>query len=273
MMAEALLGGGARKVYILGRRRDVLDSAAAKHSGTLVPIEGDVTSKESLQSAVDAVAKDTGYVNLLIANSGMLGPNKHLDSSLSIQELRKNVFEDASMDEFNQTMNVNVTGAYFTMLAFLELLDEGNKQALKGGFGSPSVEGSHVPSIQSQVIFTSSIAAFSRDGLSPISYKASKAALVHLAKYSSTKLATHGIRVNVLAPGLFPSALSDWATSHCDPATATHDGKPLIPARKFGGAEEMGGTVLYLASRAGSYCNGLVLLNDGGSLSVIVSGY
>lgn len=47
----------------------------------------------------------------------------------------------------------------------------------------------------------------------------------------------------------------------------------FIPARRFGGDEEMAGTMLYLASRAGSYCNGLVLLIDGGRSAVMSSSY
>jgi NAD(P)-dependent dehydrogenase (short-subunit alcohol dehydrogenase family) len=47
----------------------------------------------------------------------------------------------------------------------------------------------------------------------------------------------------------------------------------FIPARRFGGDEEMAGTVLYLASRAGSFCNGLILVFDGGRLSVMLSSY
>jgi NAD(P)-dependent dehydrogenase (short-subunit alcohol dehydrogenase family) len=202
MIAKALVGNGAGKVYILGRRLEVLEAAAAEHQGgKVVPVVCDVTSKESLQSAVDIVTKETGFVNLLVANSGELGPLKRLDHDLSIKELRKTLFEEVSIEEFTQTLNVNITGAYYSMLAFLELLDEGNKNALKGGFGAPAEEGSNVPSIQSQVIFTSSVGGYSRDRLSPPAYSASKAALSHLAKHASTNLAKFEIRVNVLAPG------------------------------------------------------------------------
>ena len=60
---------------------------------------------------------------------------------------------------------------------------------------------------------------------------------------------------------------------HRDPSTEPADHPEFVPARKFGGEEEMGGTVLYLASRAGSFCNGMVLLNDGGRLAVTQSTY
>ncbi|KAK7753567.1 hypothetical protein SLS62_004425 [Diatrype stigma] len=203
MMTKALAGAGAKKVYILGRRKEVLDKAAAAHP-SIVPIECDVCVKRSLQAAVDFVAKDAGHVNLVIANSGVIGPETRYSADMSVAELRGMLFDGVSVEDFTETLNVNVTGAYFTLLAFLELLDAGNQQALKGGagaFGAPGREGSDVPSVQSQAIFTSSISAYSRFWTSTPAYGSSKAAVAHLAKHASTNLAKYGIRVNALAPG------------------------------------------------------------------------
>ncbi|KAI1344211.1 short chain dehydrogenase [Xylariaceae sp. FL0016] len=273
-MAKALAGAGARKVYILGRRRDVLESAASSHAA-IVPITCDVCSKESLQAAVDAVTKDVGFVNLLVANSGVVGPETRWQPDLSISELRAKLFDAVSVDDFTQTYHVNVTGAYFTFLAFLELLDEGNKNALKGGggFGAPVVQGSDVPSVQSQVIFTSSIAAYSRAWLSAPAYAGSKAAIAHLTKHASTQLARYGIRANAFAPGLFPSELAQGLIANRDPSKEGPDELRFIPARRFGGDEEMAGTILYLAGRSGAFCNGLILVFDGGKLSTMPSEY
>jgi NAD(P)-dependent dehydrogenase (short-subunit alcohol dehydrogenase family) len=199
MIAKALASAGASKVYILGRRKEKLEAAAAKHS--LIPLQCDITSKESLQATVNTINKNVGYINLLVANSGILGPTASFMPGLSIKELRKNMFEDTSMEDFTQTFQVNTTATYFSMLAFLELLDAGNKNALTGGFGKPLREGSKVPSIQSQVIVTSSVGAFLREWQCAPAYAGSKAAIAHLVKHSSTGLAPHGIRVNALAPG------------------------------------------------------------------------
>jgi len=49
--------------------------------------------------------------------------------------------------------------------------------------------------------------------------------------------------------------------------------KEIIPAQRFGNEEEMAGTILYLASRAGGYCNGSVLLVDGGVMAINPSSY
>lgn len=204
-MAKALVSGGASTVFILGRRKDVLDCAAAEDSSHIIPIVCDITSKESLQAAVDTITKQSGHVNLLVANAGILGPTGRFDGALSISDLRRSLFEDVSMNDFTNTLHVNVTGAYFTMLAFLELLDAGNKNALRGGFGAPVMSsqesGANVASIQSQVIFTSSIGGYSRAGISPPAYSASKSAISHLAKHASTNLSKFEIRVNALAPG------------------------------------------------------------------------
>lgn len=199
-MARALAFNGARKVYILGRRLEVLQKAAEEHP-SLTPHQCDVTSKEDLQSAVDRITTEIGYVNLVIANSGSIGPPARYNPAASLSELRQTLFTDFSMDEMNDTLHLNITAAFLTMTAFLELLDAGNRNALQGGFGKPIREGSNVPSIQSQVIFTTSISAFSRHHSSSPPYLTSKVAIMQLAKQASTQLARFGIRVNALAPG------------------------------------------------------------------------
>ncbi|KAI1127768.1 short chain dehydrogenase [Nemania abortiva] len=271
-MAKALANSGAKKVYILARRKELLDEAAKAHE-SLHAVVCDVGSKESLQAAVDTITKESGYVNLVVANSGVIGPVARYQADLSLSELRKRLFDDVSMDKFTDSMHVNVTGAYFTMLAFLELLDAGNKNALRGGFGAPLTEGSDVPFIQSQVIFTSSISAYSRSYLSLPAYSGSKAAIAHLMKHATTNLAPYGIRTNAMAPGLFPSVIAAGLVDGRDPSKEHHSEMRYIPARRFGGEEEMAGSILYLASRAGSYCNGLVLVNDGGKLASMPSAY
>ncbi|TDZ49708.1 Short-chain dehydrogenase/reductase SAT3 [Colletotrichum trifolii] len=271
-MAKALASNGAAKVYILGRRQEILDDAAKAHEA-LVPLRCDVTSKDDLQSAVDTITKDVGYVNLLVANSGVIGPSVRFNPAFDISELRKATFTDFAMESMNEVLDVNITGAFFTMTAFLELLDAGNKHALKGGFGKPAKEGSGVQSIQSQVIFTSSISAFSRAWPSTPPYMTSKVAVMHLAKFASTNLARFGIRVNGIAPGLFPSELASVLIGDRDPGKETIDDPKFIPARKFGGDEEMAGAILYLCGLSGSYTNGSILVMDGGRLSVMTASY
>jgi NAD(P)-dependent dehydrogenase (short-subunit alcohol dehydrogenase family) len=195
MMARALITNGAKKVFILGRRLSVLETAAKSHPG-LVPVQCDVTSKPSLQSAVDTITADTGYINLLIVNSGVGGtPNTYSPTS-TISELRKRLFDEHSMEDFTHTLAVNVSGAFFTMAAFLELLDAGNRYLGYGDVIAPGVQAT-----QSQIVVTSSIAAFIRGPMTSPSYGGSKAAVMMIAKQASSQLARYGIRVNALAPG------------------------------------------------------------------------
>ncbi|KAI7772976.1 hypothetical protein LA080_012719 [Diaporthe eres] len=273
-MAEALAVNGARKVYILGRRADVIKQAAAKYPDVMVPIVCDVISKESLQSAVDQISKETGYINLLVANSGISGPKNNYDLSLSVSDLRAKLL-GPSMEDFTQTLHVNVTGAWFTMASFLELLDAGNKHAVSGAAGAfgAAVEGAKHPSIQSQVVFTASLASFSRSWFTAPAYGASKVAILHLMKQASTNLAPYGIRANALAPGLFPSEMTTTLLNGRNPDQETQDNPIWIPTQKFGGPEEMAGAILYLASRAGSFTNGNAILNDGGRAAIIPSTY
>jgi NAD(P)-dependent dehydrogenase (short-subunit alcohol dehydrogenase family) len=67
--------------------------------------------------------------------------------------------------------------------------------------------------------------------------------------------------------------MADALISSRDPGTENFDDVHYIPARRFGSEEEMAGSVLYLASRAGAFCNGLMLLNDGGRTAVMNSEY
>lgn len=74
MMTQAFAQNGAAKVYIIGRRKQVLEDAARAGSShnNIVPLVGDVTSKESLCAVADQIRQETGYVNLVVCNSGTM---------------------------------------------------------------------------------------------------------------------------------------------------------------------------------------------------------
>ncbi|KAL4902749.1 hypothetical protein BDW74DRAFT_169337 [Aspergillus multicolor] len=272
-MTRALAANGAKRVYILGRRLSVLEEAAAEFPEIVFPHQADVTSKTDLQAAVDRIKAEVGYVNLVVANSGSIGPDVRFNLSATLPELRETLFTNFSMEGMTDALNLNITAAFFTMTAFLELLDAGTQNALRGGFGKPITEGNDVPSIQSQVIFTTSISAFSRHWTSSPPYLTSKVAIMQVTKHASTQLARFGIRVNAIAPGIYPSELASVLIQSRKPEEETFDDQRFIPARRFGGDEEMAGAILYLASRAGSYSNGSILVTDGGRLSAMPSTY
>jgi NAD(P)-dependent dehydrogenase (short-subunit alcohol dehydrogenase family) len=182
MMARALADAGAAKVYIAGRRLEVLESAAQSISkpDVVVPLTCDVTSQDSLMALVSEVEKRSGYLNLLVCNSGVAGPQVPYPSAeTSLQEFcEKNLA--IPMDQYEKTFNVNVTAVWYTAMAFLGLLDKGNK---KGNLGW-----------QSQVLVTSSIAAFNKKAPGGWAYGQSKAAATHSAKQLAGVLPKWGIR-------------------------------------------------------------------------------
>ncbi|KAF6223160.1 hypothetical protein HO173_003658 [Letharia columbiana] len=254
MMTKTLALNGAHKVYIIGRRQEVLD-AAAKESphGNIIPLVGDVTSKDALQSIVSHIEKDVGYINVLIANSGIGGPqSSSITRETSLEDYQSALWSQ-SFDEYTKTFAVNTSAVFFCTVAFLKLLDAGNG---KGNVGQTS-----------QVIATGSIAGFNRRVPGGYAYGQSKAATTLLMKAMATNLVPYKIRANVVAPGLFPSDLA---------AGIIGDGvfpKETIPAERVGTPEDMGGAILYLTSRAGAYCNGNVVLLDGGRLSLMPGTY
>ncbi|CAG8975129.1 hypothetical protein HYALB_00004428 [Hymenoscyphus albidus] len=260
MMAKALEVNGA-KVYIIGRRLEHLEAAAkqalCRNMAKIIPLQGDVTKKEDLQSVVDKITAEDGFINVLIANSGITGPtlegfNK---GTTSISEIR-DFFWKTDNSAFLQTFGVNVAAVFFSIIAFLELVDAGNQKG--------NVEQ------KSQVIATSSIGGFNRLPLAGWAYGPSKAAVTHLMKQVGTFFAPHGIRSNIIAPGLYPS---DMGSPLIENANASGALKAMIPLNREGNEQDMAGNILYLTSRAGGYINGNVFLTDGGRLNIVPSIY
>lgn len=205
--ARALDANGAKAVYIVGRREETLKEAAKTAvNGTLKPIVGDVTDKESLQKIAEQIRQESGYINLLFANAGIGGPKHAKDTpeKPTVKDFQKAVF-GPDPEEFTKTMHVNTTAVFYTAVAFLDLLDEGNKKR-------------NVPQ-DSQIIVTSSIAGFSRFLASSFAYSTSKAAVNHLVKMLSTFFSQNGfrIRANVIAPGLYPSEMTQGKMSKMEP--------------------------------------------------------
>ncbi|KAL6238548.1 hypothetical protein BDW75DRAFT_227802 [Aspergillus navahoensis] len=275
-MALTLATNGASKIFIIGRREDALREtvslAPATAKGNIIAVPGDVSSQGSLQSAYDTIAAQTGHVDLLIVNSGILGPpaiikRKDDGSLLPISEL-KDYLWNIPMAEFTKVFEVNTTGAYYTAIAFLPLLDAANKRR-------PAPEKNKLSPPLAQIIMTSSIAGYSRRVPLDFAYNLSKGAVNHLVKALSTSLTEYGIRVNGIAPGLYYSEMS--AGPNFEPGNkGVSDGsfKPdKIPLTRAGGEEDIAGLVLWMAGASGGYLNGNITVTDGGRLSVLQSSY
>ncbi|KAJ5624278.1 hypothetical protein N7510_000587 [Penicillium lagena] len=260
MMAKALAANGASKVFIIGRRFSVLESAAKESKyGNIIPVLGDVTSRMDLKSITAHIDVEAGHVDLLIANAGISGPDlQGLSESPSIEELQQTLWSPKP-ETFTNTYAVNTAATFYTVVAFLRLLDKGNKKRN----GGP----------RSQVVATSSISGFNRNVPGGFAYGGSKAATTHMMKQFATLLAPYGIRSNVIAPGIYPSEMT--AANMAKQSEEMRKVFPAsdIPEQRMGDEQDVAGAILFLASRAGAYCNGNVLVTDGGRLSVTPASY
>lgn len=180
----------------------------------LIPLQCDVASRESLVSVniivfsyygvflcciqvVNTIKEQQGYINVLINNSGVLYNNsKAPEPGDDIKAIQEKLWTAGTPEEFTKTFDVNVKAVYYASVAFLELLDSGNKRTL------PADEPA------SQIITVSSIAGFRRDeNTFSISYATSKAASTHMGKLLANTLKPWKIRSNIIVPGIYPSGM------------------------------------------------------------------
>ncbi|KAG1751098.1 NAD(P)-binding protein [Suillus lakei] len=146
MIATALENNGAT-VYIIGRRLEVIEKAAKENNvwniafvatrfGKLIPLQGDITCRQSLTELVETVRTRHGYIDLLVNNAGIarnILPSQlpsplddPADASPSIKAFQSVLWDTGSPEGFAETFDTNVTAVYFTTVAFLELLHLGN---------------------------------------------------------------------------------------------------------------------------------------------------
>ncbi|KKA30466.1 hypothetical protein TD95_000613 [Thielaviopsis punctulata] len=261
-ITEALVAGGAAKVYIGGRRRAVLDAAVTRigKPDVVIPVSVDVTSVDALREAAAFVARDSGYLNLLVCNAGIGGPQvEPPKEGISAAEWAEKHLAQG-IDEYTQTFAVNVSSVWFTTMAFLGLLELGTKK--------------RNVTQTSSVIVISSIAGYNKVCTGGWAYGQSKAGATHVVKHLSLILPQWGIRSNFICPGLFPSDMSapiieKHGIANGDNALPTS----MVPMGRMGDSMDMAGAVLYLASRAGAYCHGTGLVLDGGRLCTFSSTY
>jgi len=199
MAAQALSANGA-KVYITGRRKEVLDQARAVHHpdkqhedirGEIVPIgPTDVRSKDDLQKLMKEIESKEGFLSLVVAAAGVPGPKEPAPDTSDAKELKKQLWDSEEPEQWNETFNADVTSVYFTTLAAMPLLQAAPKDHY------------------SSVIVISSMSGMMRNSQSHFAYNAAKAATAHLSKMMSSEFSRFGVRINSIAPGYFPSEVS-----------------------------------------------------------------
>lgn len=233
MMARGLLENGA-KVYITARKADRLHAMAAELSefGECIGIQGDMASVEGIEAFVAEVSKHESKVDILINNAG---------SNWSAP------IEDFPEGGWDKVMDINIKSIFFATQKFLPLL----KAA--GSVDNPA-----------RVINIASINGIRNSGMPTYAYSASKSAVIHLTEHLGADLASSGINVNAIAPGLFPSNMTKQIVEN-DAMTELTLTK--IPRGRMGKPEDIAGTAIFLSSDASSWMTGQTIVLDGGMIS------
>ncbi|WRT64850.1 uncharacterized protein IL334_001786 [Kwoniella shivajii] len=248
-IGKALTAGFAQngaKVYISGRRKEVLEAAAKEIGGDIVSIQGDVSTKEGCKAIADAISAKESKVDVLINCAGVMRPWKSSISDHDDPDQVANLLWDGHDDD---DFNYSNSSPYFVTAALVPLLRK-----------------SDFPS----VIVIASIAGLANQrAMGTVSYGVTKVT-IHLGKLLAGRLHPLKIRVNTICPGIFPSEMtgkSDSGEGHeynladgaAKAAKRSTVGRPGLP-------EEIVGPVLLLSSRAGGYMDGALLTVDGGRL-------
>lgn len=262
-LAYALHGA---RVFIVGRREDKLESvkadfearkneagvSPAAKQGSITCIKGDVSTKDSVKAIMQAYSKHEDALDTLVNCAGLLCQPPKVDKHDGHAVV--NALFDDDWDNFSNLYNVNVTGLHYMTLA-----------------AAPYLVKSPAPSLEHQgpsVINVTSIAGHHLTRESPIPYMLSKDAAEKLTKIMVGRFMPLKIRVNSLAPGVFPSEMtvSQSPAEMLNPAHPLHIMVATNPLKRSGTPEDFAGTCLYMASRAGAYLNGASIVVDGGRL-------
>jgi NAD(P)-dependent dehydrogenase (short-subunit alcohol dehydrogenase family) len=224
--ARTLAGAGAA-VAVAARRREPLDRLVAeivRDGGRALAVEIDVTDGESVRAGCATAAASLGTLDVVVNNAGISIVKPPLE------------LPDADWDA---VVDTNLRGAW--------LVAQTTAKALVAA-GRPG-----------RIVNIASIVGQRTIGhLAP--YAAAKAGLLHLTRVLAMEWARHGIQVNAIAPGYVETDLNRafWSTP---------PGRRLverIPQRRLGRPEDLDGPLLLLASDAGAFMTGSVLVVDGG---------
>jgi NAD(P)-dependent dehydrogenase (short-subunit alcohol dehydrogenase family) len=224
--ALTLARAGA-KVAVAARRADRLEDLAteiAALDARALPVPLDVTDAASVERAVDSTETELGALTILVNNAGVATTASFLDQ------------DEAA---WRAVLDTNLDGAW-------RVARSAAKRMAAHGHGGAIVNIASITGLRPA------------GGIS--AYAAAKAALINLTQTMALELARHRIRVNALAPGYIETDLNrEFLRSPAGQAMVKR-----VPMRRFGEAGDLDGALLLLASPAGRYMTGSIIVVDGG---------
>jgi len=226
-MAEGLAEMGAN-VALCARKKERCEQAAEELQRLgvkAIALGCDVKDPASIQQAVDATVSQFGRIDVLINNAG-------ISWGAPVEEMK--------LEDWNKVIETNLTGTFLCAQAV-------GKVMIRQGRG--------------KIINIASVAGLggAPAELSAIGYHASKGGVISFTKDLACKWAAHNIQVNAIAPGWFPTHMSNRVLEHYEELFLSH-----IPLRRFGNEHDLKGAAVFLASDASNYVTGHVLVVDGG---------
>jgi NAD(P)-dependent dehydrogenase (short-subunit alcohol dehydrogenase family) len=185
-------------------------------------VTADVSQPGDAQAVVDAAMKEFGHVDVLVNNAG---------KGTAVPATRE------TPEQFREVIDINLNGSYWMAQACGRVMKPG-----------------------SAIINLASVVALTSGGLPQAAYSSSKAAVVGLTRDLAVQwTGRKGIRVNALAPGFFPSEMTDqFPDGYIDSQMGR------CPAGRPGDPDELAAAVVFLASPAAGYITGTTLVVDGG---------
>jgi NAD(P)-dependent dehydrogenase (short-subunit alcohol dehydrogenase family) len=228
-MAEALAELGA-DVVLCARRPERCEEAAAELAALGVRAVGlrcDVTDKLEVDELVTRIVRELGRIDIVVNNAGTSWGAPAVDHPL---------------EAWNKVISVNLTGVFLVSQAAARAM-------IERGSGGKIVN----------VASTAAFGALPPELMDAVAYTASKGGVLSLTRDLAVKWARHGILVNALAPGWFPSEMSQALLERRAEGLLAE-----IPLGRFGGPDDLKGAVAFLASAASGFVTGQVVVVDGG---------